>query len=537
MARQTSGAPAKRKKKAQDAPKGAEADEEELRLQVRKTLWQAAISGRLENIFPKVLEATEHSGMATPRTIESTTATSSDLAEQDGPVLADASLVSSPGSIAGGVPTSEIDLEALRCQARQTFCEAMFSGKLDKVLGQAKSKANANVAEPSASAGNIKNEVRATLEKASCNGRLDEVLAKHQASRLRQQGQPNGRLVQNRRDRHLEKVEDTRDLEQLLLELGETPAHRVAKSKKKAKKIASMRGSNIVAGTPLVQQDKAAQLAEDESKQIAQPNHAIQEQAVHLEKLQSASLPDHPKVDKTVPRALGEDSWKDSGRQLLEGWQVVTPKAFQRDCHKQDVTKGFPARLPPKGVQKQAATPGCEISATSESWAQLVSPSPAMEPISRKTPTEPTSLALHRPALAEAPTLKMQVPRVQRATSGSKRRGLPPPPSGSPPAPPQPGGQNSAVPSVGCEVKGVQLIRFPDAGPSPAEPLRSIPIWPSTPESTPPNSPRDVWEPNEVLVPIPIHLLADVQRLLAAAVRPQACMTPMVTFGDLPTAL
>jgi len=271
--------PGKGKKKATDAPKRQQTDDEELRQQVRKTLWQAAISGRLENIFPKAMQAKDNLGEATPKAAKpamesnmdqvlgsglllesnadahSCTSASESTVFEEGSVqtsnpAVDTGVVNTPSNASDCSQNPEIDLEQLRRQARQTFCEAIFTGKLDKVLGQAKEKPAAAANETAASSAAVKavrefcrtegirDDVRATLERASHSGRLNEVLAQHRASKLGQQVQPafNPRIAQNRRDQQLAKVEDTRDIDELLRELGETPTCKTPKSKKKGKK-------------------------------------------------------------------------------------------------------------------------------------------------------------------------------------------------------------------------------------------------------------------------------------------------------------
>jgi len=62
---------------------------------------------------------------------------------------------------------------------------------------------------------------------------------------------------------------------------------------------------------------------------------------------------------------------------------------------------------------------------------------------------------------------------------------------------------------------------------------RPIPIWPSTPESTPPASPRCAHEPKvfEVLVPVPMDRLAEVQRLLESPPSRGAAATTRNALG------
>merc|ERR1719440_2161351 len=101
--------------------------------------------------------------------------------------------------------------------------------------------------EHSNSTRDIRQEVWSTLENASRSGRLNEVLALHRPAKMRQQCMNNGRSGQNRRDQQIDKVEDTRDLDQLLLELGETPTSKAGKGKKKTKKTIATQESTVAA--------------------------------------------------------------------------------------------------------------------------------------------------------------------------------------------------------------------------------------------------------------------------------------------------
>jgi len=236
-------APGKGKKKVQpDNVKRADTAEDELRKQVRKTLWDAAMSGKLDEIFPKALRA---AGEMEPNTSkphadpDSKAASSSSMITKEPavskpvPSPVPSAIVNSFRDLRLGsgvnVPKSKeqiaIDLEQLRQQARRTFCDAMVSGRLDKVIGAAKEKPATSAADTlDSSAVDIREQVRATLETAQTSGRLNEVLESHRVAKLRHQASASGRLAPNRREQQqMPQVQDTRDIDELLLELGESP--------------------------------------------------------------------------------------------------------------------------------------------------------------------------------------------------------------------------------------------------------------------------------------------------------------------------
>jgi len=341
-------------KKELRTQKKVASQDEVLRQQVRQTLWQAAISGKLESAFPKVIQSR----------IKPFEAPSSETST----ALQDVSAESSLGESTSNSAQVEVDVEQLRRRARESFLKAIVSGKLNKVMAKPTEQTDesSKPADDTSDATDIRTKVRATLEKACYNGRLQEALIGNQATKAD---------VQKCREQPA-RIEDTRDLDALLLEIGEDDTSKPAKSKKKSKK-----GCRVC---------------------------------------------DLPK------RSL---SCKDSPTQP-EDWQ-----------------------------------PG-----------QLAAVGPAMEPIIRKAPVAPAPIMepiaqLHQQHLTQAvDAVKVQIlPAVQ---------------------PPLHGG---AVP-LGS--------------------IRSIPIWPGTPESTPPSSPRNDCggeeEQEEVLVPVPIYLLAEVKQLLAA---------------------
>jgi len=502
---QSAGNPSKSKKKMAETLRWPESDEEKLRQQVRKTLWQAAISGRLENIFPKGAKpATDSSGTLgkgmgnLPDDKSESSQMPSEPAAieglEDAPV--DAALANSGRNISDSPAKVDMTLEQLRKQARQTFCQAIVTGKLDKVLGQARGDPVDTKAENLSSAPDIRNQVRATLEKASRNGHLSEVLAQHRGAKSNQ----HDRFSQARRYQQLEKKEDTRDLDQLLLEIGEAPAQKAGKTKKKVKK-------SVVASDATGDgfKDNAADLVDDKVQQLTIPKPT----------LQSAKLNDKSSPQSSAcTKSLGNGSGVQQDGQLLEGWHRVPAKCARRPTASCDTSA-------------TSSTASCDLSATSDSWVMLEPSSPALEPIVRKAPVAPTSMMLSRPALAEAPKHEAKVPSTRSTKHSAKRHALPPPPSNLPPPPPETDCQ-------GYEHKETEEPQAQDGVLQPTEPMRSIQIWPDTPESTPPSSPRIGWgEKNEVLVPVPIHLLAEVQRLLMAGGMPHTATMPPLTFGEL----
>lgn len=501
--------------KMAEAKHKADASEEELRQQVRKTLLEAATSGKLESIFPKALHSKGNSAEGATSTDKSPVTGASNLENEKFPrveaddhscekvsessavkgELAHAATLNETGTKSSIVADAaqeqeaQVDLETLRRQARNTFCKAILSGRLDKVLGHVPGASTASAS----SGADIRDEVRATLENASRNGQLNAVLAQHRAAHQRQQGSPCARSSQSRRDRPVEKVEDTRDIDQLLLELGETETGKAVKGKKKAKKAPNAQDATVSGRMSEAVQQSAATLRSSEGKPLVQD---VQESHVDQpEDLPAASASISPQGQSTG--VVNRD-----GCQLLEGWHMVAPKVSRRPMSSSD------------------------HSDTSDSWSQLVPPSAAMEPICRKAPTTPASLALHRPSLGETP------PKCEAcAVKASKRHALPPPPIGFPPPPPA---SESQVTEPVSSSKGTNCFRdqvCAHGGLTEADAMRSIQIWPDTPESTPPVSPRNYCDDHsEVLVPIPIHLLAEVQRLLMAGGQ-QSAVTPKVAFG------
>lgn len=333
----------RKEKKELRTQKKVASQDEALRQQVRQTLWQAAVSGRLENVFPEVIQSR----------IKPIEAPSSDTSAAPRDISADSSL----GECTSDSAQADFDVEQLRQRARKSFLEAIVSGKLKKVVAKpaGQTDESSKPADHVADATDIRTKVRATLEKACYNGQLEEALIGNQAD------------VQKGREQRT-RIEDTRDLDTLLLEIGEADTSKPAKSKKKSKK-----GRSISCKDP----------------------------------------PTHP-----------------------EDWQ-----------------------------------PG-----------QLAAVAPAREPIIRKAPVAPAPIMepiaqLHHP------------PRAQ--------------------------------PVDAVRVQILQAVQPPSHADTVRHgSIRSIPIWPGTPESTPPSSPRSDWgaegERAEVLVPVPIYLLADVKQLLAA---------------------
>lgn len=518
------------------APKNAGSNDEQLRQQVKNTLLQAALSGRLDSIFPKVLQAKEHSGEAVPSAVKLAVETSGDLGGCDvldnmsekSTALSSATMDAGPGTPSNLSESShhaECDLDQLRSQARQTFREAIFSGKMDKVLrSRGVSVAAANEASASSScsssAQHIRKKVRATLEKASRNGHLNDVLAQHRAANSEQQVMTHGRPSQNCRDQLLAKVEDTRDIDQLLLEIGDMPSCKAAKSKRKPKKAANSIAGNSAVGSNSTKggnksdmpQVDAALIGQDQPKRVAEltqakePAQPAQRQELQTTSLSIASLTH----DHYCGELSGKGPVKQGNDQLLEGWQLAAKssrraKASYETC--------------------QHSTSSREICAASDPWAELMPPLSAMEPIKRKAPKELVSLRLDRPALADAPKFEAGVSFVGRTTISSKRHELPPPPSGRPPPIPPSDDQGIVTDLAGSEKKNTPVRPCLHDGLPLHESFRSIPIWPDTPESTPPISPRnDSEEQDEVLVPIPVSLLAEVQRLLRAGGQPHSAL-------------
>jgi len=199
-----------KEKKELRTQKKAASEDEVLLQQVRQTLWQAAVSGKLENAFPKV--------------IQSRTKPIRAPSSATGAAVQDISSASSLGDSA----QVQFDVEQLRRRARQSFLEAIESGKLKKVMANPIDQADESLlpADDSSDATDIRNKVRASLENACSNGRLQEILTGHQGAKA---------SVRTCREQPT-RTEDTRDLDVLLLEIGESDTSKAPKSKKKAKK-------------------------------------------------------------------------------------------------------------------------------------------------------------------------------------------------------------------------------------------------------------------------------------------------------------
>lgn len=515
-----------KKGKEPDTPKPAPTNDDKFRHNVSKTLWQAALSGKLDDILPKVFHTKEGSDEALSDTvkvaIDSTcdhgSASDStecsrlvDVAEQD----KDVATQGAHGLAAAGV----VDLEHLRLQARQTFCSALLSGRLDQIIGQAKGKPTSTaVSEASPPCrSDIRKEVRATLETACRTGKLNEVLAQHRAAKSRH---PVPAKFQ--REPQAPKAEDTRDIDQLLRELGVTATGKAAKSKKKAKKTASSQDSSGTAsGIPTDKvTENFVQSKDDIAKLVAQSPDG--NQVVLPEEVQSTSMdattssfnPDGNEETGSVTKGTISENDCD----FLEGWQRIPPKAARRYVGSCEV-----------GIASIVCSELWEES-MSDSWAQQAPPSPAQEPISRKAPSCPTSLVLQRPALTEAVPREVSVPQARGAEVAAKRRALPAPPCGLPPPRPKADGHSSGGDNADSEARDAHLQPCSEV----FDPMRSIQIWPDTPESTPPSSPRNYCDfQNEVLVPVPMHLLAAVQQLLMTGERAKAATGSTIAFGDV----
>merc|ERR1719215_959205 len=143
-----------------------------------------------------------------------------------------------------------------------------------------------------------------------------------------------------------------------------------------------------------------------------------------------------------------------------------------------------------KKKSKKGRSWSCKDAPTQpDDWqpGQLSTPGPAIEPITRKAPVAPAPVM--------EPIAQLHQPPCHQVADAVKVQTLV---ATQPPS---------------------------DDGTVRSESMRSIPIWPETPESTPPSSPRNDCEGEEeqaeVLVPIPIYLLDEVRQLLAAGKRSQ----------------
>lgn len=488
-----------RRKKVEDAAKKALANEE-LRLQVRKTLWQAAVSGKLETVFPKVLEAKKQAAKGELRlekpivdavesrdadTLTDNSAASSCSIASEAAILDETSTYAgdTASNVSEGSHQADVDVERLRQQARQTFCDAMFSGKLDTVLGRAKGRhAVPSAGDSTSKVADIREEVRATLEKAISSGRLNEVLNKQQKAKIQE-------ASQNLRERQPEKVEDTRDIDQLLQDIEhekevkaekvQTPGTKNTKQKKKSRKSVA------------VQQDVSHDVDKAATDLSEKPEDS---KAPETKTARSASTTVSTETRSTL--AKGTKTLKDE--QLLEGWRLVAPKMAR---HQPPAARHEPDRAP-------AAEP---LSSSSLSLAET-----------------PASSSVSQPIVVQPQKLEARQQAAKGFTESSKRRGLPPPPGTMPPPPPVCGtppaewGEWNHHCAAASSRSSSSHSKVEPGLPDCAERLspsafQSIQIFPGTPESTPPSSPRKPWEEkDEVLVPIPIHLLEEVQQLLMA---------------------
>lgn len=307
-------------------------------------------------------------------------------------------------------PPKDQSLEALRKQAKATLERASRNGSLATLL--AKSFGDSRGAKMSA--------VAAAATAANSSTRDSRALPVRS-----RRGHPRGEMRTSG-----EKVEDTRDLEDLLRELGEAPEVEKAKGKKKGKL-----ASNI-SSLPVPQ---------------------------HCSNVKTS-------IDKeTTPREAVCAQSQQTGSRLVSN-----------DSSDDDNTQSFSIPI-------------------------LVAPS-AVEPIERKRPVSaPHDIDIRRPTLVGngAETSEGVKPQQQKKTL-------------------------LKISSKSVTAEAWLPKRQADCPRSLQSTSRTIPVWPATPESTPPSSPRgNSGEPREVLVPVPIHLVVEVQKLLLRYATPDGhCALP-----------
>lgn len=310
-------------------------------------------------------------------------------------------------------PPKDQSLEALRKQAKATLERASRNGSLATLL--AKSFGDSRGAKMSAVA------AAATAANSSTRDTRDSRALPVRSRR----GLPRGEMRTSG-----EKVEDTRDLEDLLRELGEAPEVEKAKGKKKGK-LASNSSS-----LPVPQHCSNVKTSADKE---TTPREAVCAQS-----------------QQTGSRLVSNDSLDD------------------------DTTESFSIPI-------------------------LVAPS-AVEPIERKTPViAPHDIDIRRPTLVGngAESSEGVKPHQQKKTK-------------------------LKISSKPVTAEAWLPKTQADCPRSLQSTSRTIPVWPATPESTPPSSPRDnSGEPREVLVPVPIHLVVEVQKLLLRYATPDGhCALP-----------
>jgi hypothetical protein len=444
---------------------GASAEEEMCRRHLQNLLLQASTSGKLESIIRTSREQNNDNAET--------------KAEQP---------TRNTGRISNTLPAQasqkDDELENLRKQAKHTLCDAVASGKLAQLFQQSMGESSETSAACSEVDG-LRKELRNTLAEASRNGTLNDVIARHRSSRASQvatkMGGPqtrrgwDGKLV-------AEKTEDTRDLDQLLLELGETSAPKLGRSKKKGKSSIKPQGNHckseqLTAELPI----STGEVVQEECQQSSDADKLMQDACGEPAQVEQ--------VDEDQPLLLLEQDCP------FEDWNIVLSRSSGRNSAR---ARPNTETLESNSVSTDVQVESCAAGTISQEmrWAS------------------PWHLRREAAALAENTAgrdfgICLQAP----SDSERRRRNLPPPPIGLPPTPPQVDCQNTRKPtSEGGVWKS----------PCRMEALKMIPVWPTTPEFTPPSSPRHDFNVTEVLVPIPLYLLADVQQLLQAAAAKQA---------------
>jgi hypothetical protein len=396
-------------------------------------------------------------------------------------------------------PPKEQNLEALRKQAKATLERASRNGSLASLL--AKSFGEARGAKMSA--------VAAAATATSPSAREIRTLP----TRSRR-GLPKGEVQTSG-----EKVEDTRDLDDLLRELGEAPEVEKSKGKKKGKLVSN--SSSPVAQNcsgPKTGTGMGKEAAPLSDKAVSAQSQLVTSQCAATCKRASA---DHVlgwgAEDAIARSTVSEEENKREQEFLPIGrWQVVPAKTMRRSaaCSSE----------PFSADESSHVTLEC-----TSSQPIITSPTSVERIVRKDPPVVPTGIDLQRPILGGSvakattdtkskATLKFcarnEEKRIKSKTSSKPfiaEAWFPASSSSADLVSMDSSASGSRLefplqPSVGTWLGGSTCVR---------DPARTIPVWPATPESTPPTSPRcNSGEPREVLVPVPIHLLAEVQQLL-----------------------
>jgi len=326
--------------------------------------------------------------------------------------------------------------------------------------------------------------------------------------------------------------EDTRDLEELLRDLGEAPAG-VAKTKKKAKTALKQPKEAVASPPPQPCAVPTAHVAQPQPCQAPQ----VRQEPSEAELPGETTCPEpEPLADEAPSHEAANESSSDEGAQEIgdeEAWQTVVKRATQRAVQGMQEETALEVDHSVTGgttttevVEQDIAELVAQEVTVPGAATQGVGDRGCLRRRSRRSLSEGCRPQADAEESDEAPEF---YERPSVATWLSRPLGLRHKVDVAPAAPSRGRGSEEqealaveqdiswhSQPSVGTwlhsHTVSHEARRANSRGPQ---------LWPATPESTPPTSPRlsgDSGCPQMVWVPVPFHMLAEVQQVISRGI-------------------